>query len=116
MFASLIRGAYLESRFGQARILTIGVGSTDNSAALRVGRYMFRVTAGSIHVRGPQAADTLATTTDMIHEAGDIFYVDIGTEAAEQFVSLIRDGAADATVYVCGVSGDAPVAQPPTWT
>ena len=51
----------------------------------------------------------------MYFAAGEAFFVDVGIEAADQFVSMIRDGAADATVSVCGTN-EAASAQPPTWT
>ena len=104
------------SQFGVARTITAGAASTDNASALAAGRYLFRVETESIRVRGPVAEGTAATATDMLFEAGDVFYVDIGSEAAEQFVSVIRGGAADATVTVCGTSPNTSAAQPPAWS
>lgn len=101
--------------FGQAReFATAGAGAIRNATALARGRYLFRVVSGSCRVRSGGAA-VVADATDTRFDAGDSFYLTAGDVAAEQFLSVIRVGAADVTLTVCGTDEVTSASQPSAW-
>ena len=102
------------SRYGPARTITAAVASTENATALIPGQYLFRVETESVRFRASATGGT-AVATDQLAEAGDTFVLTIGAKTAERFFQIIRAGAADSKVTVCGIDANTAASQPPAW-
>ena len=101
------------SFFGQGRVISATVVSKRNTVALTPGRYLFRVSGDSCHVRQGGVAVS-AATTDMLLLNGDLFVVEVPDDVGSAFVA-IRANATAANVYAVGTDPITSQNQPPAW-